>query len=77
MATPPTADVISNLEHDWLSTLHNKAEAIKAYETYISDAEAAGSQPCVDLFRKIRDTEIEQVREIREHLMAVMQHGKM
>ncbi|MGF1514508.1 MAG: hypothetical protein ACFB5Z_12560 [Elainellaceae cyanobacterium] len=77
MATTPTSDIISNLEYDWLSTLHNKAEAVKAYEQYISDAEAASSQPCVDLFKKIRDAEIEQIREIREHLMAVMQHGKM
>ncbi len=77
MATTPTSDIISNLEYDWVSTMHNKAEALKAYEQYISDAEAAGSQPCVDLFKKIRDAEIEQIREIREHLMTVMQQGKM
>ncbi|MEH2067354.1 MAG: hypothetical protein V7K47_04150 [Nostoc sp.] len=68
---------ISNLEYDFLTVLHNKAEAIKAYETYIKDAEQAGSQPCVQLFQKLRQSDLEQAKELRHHLQEVMQHGKM
>jgi uncharacterized protein YdeI (YjbR/CyaY-like superfamily) len=68
---------ISDLEYDFITVLHNKAEAIKAYETYIQDAQQAGSQPCVELFQKLRDQDMEQAKEIRHHLQQVMQHGKM
>jgi hypothetical protein len=72
-----TQNPISNLEYDFLTVLHNKAEAIKAYETYINDAQQAGSHPCVELFQKLRQSDIEQAQEIRNHLQQVMQHGKM
>ena len=68
---------ISNLEYDFLAVLHNKGEAIKAYESYIKDAQEAGSQPCVELFQKLRQSDVEQAQEIRNHLQQVMQHGKM
>ncbi|WP_341527322.1 hypothetical protein WKK05_33270 [Nostoc sp. UHCC 0302] len=68
---------ISNLEYDFITVLHNKAEAVKAYDTYIQDAEQAGSQPCVELFQKLRQSDVQQAQEIRQHLQAVMQHGKM
>jgi hypothetical protein len=72
-----TQQPISNLEYDFITVLHNKAEAVKAYEIYIQDAQEANSQPCVELFQKLRQLEIEQAQEVRHHLQAVMQHGKM
>lgn len=68
---------LSNLEYDLLTALQNKAEAVKAYETYIQDAEQSQSQPCVELFRKLRDADIQTAQEIRHHLQQVMQNGKM
>ncbi|MDX2214845.1 MAG: hypothetical protein SFY66_16270 [Oculatellaceae cyanobacterium bins.114] len=68
---------ISNLEYDLLTVLHNKAEALKAYETYIRDAQEMQSQPCVELFQKLQQAEMQQVNEIRHHLQEVMQKGKM
>ncbi len=68
---------ISNLEYDFITVLHNKAEAVKAYDSYIQDAEQAGSQPCVELFQKLRQSDMQQAQEIRHHLQQVMQHGKM
>lgn len=68
---------LSNLEYDMLTVLQNKAEAMKAYETYIRDAEQANSQPCVELFRKLQETESQQIGEIRQHLQEIMQHGRM
>lgn len=72
-----TQQPISNLEYDFITVLHNKAEAVKAYEVYIQDAQEANSQPCIELFQKLRQSEIEQAQEVRHHLQAVMQHGKM
>ncbi|NJM70579.1 MAG: hypothetical protein HC862_10315 [Scytonema sp. RU_4_4] len=72
-----TQNPVSNLEYDFLTVLHHKAEAIKAYETYINDAQQAGSQPCVELFQKLRQSDIEHAQEIRRHLQEVMQKGKM
>jgi hypothetical protein len=68
---------ISNLEYDFVTVLHNKAEAVKAYDTYIQDAQQANSQPCVELFQRLRQSDIEQAQEIRHHLQQVLQHGKM
>ncbi|AFZ57500.1 hypothetical protein H6G54_26555 [Anabaena cylindrica FACHB-243] len=68
---------ISNLEYDFITVLHNKAEAVQAYERYIQDAQEANSQPCVELFQKLRQSEIEEAKEIRHHLQQVMTQGKM
>ncbi|MBD1822429.1 hypothetical protein H6F51_07960 [Cyanobacteria bacterium FACHB-DQ100] len=70
-------EAISNLEYDLLTALQNKAEAVKAYETYIKDAEQMQSQPCAELFRKLRDADMQTAQEIRHHLQQVMQNGKM
>jgi hypothetical protein len=68
---------ISNLEYDLLTVLQNKAEAVKAYDTYIQDAQGMDSQPCVELFQKLRDSDQQQAQEIRQHLQQVMQNGRM
>ena len=68
---------LSNLEYDLLTALQNKAEAVKAYDTYIKDAEEMSSQPCVELFRKLKGDDMETAQEIRHHLQEVMQKGSM
>ncbi|PPS43479.1 hypothetical protein [Chroococcidiopsis sp. TS-821] len=68
---------LSNLEYDLLTALQNKAEAVKAYETYIQDAQQMQSQPCVELFQKLRQADLDHAQEIRQHLQEVMQKGKM
>ncbi|HEY9619665.1 MAG TPA: hypothetical protein V6C78_04810 [Crinalium sp.] len=68
---------ISNLEYDLLTVLQNKAEALNAYQQYIQDAQSIGSQPCVDLFQKLQQADMQQAEEIRRHLQEVMQKGKM
>jgi rubrerythrin len=68
---------MSNLEYDLLTALHHKAEAVKAYETYINDAQSMDSKPCVELFQKLREQDRQQAQEIRQHLQEVMQKGKM
>jgi hypothetical protein len=68
---------LSNLEYDLLSVLQNKAEAVKAYDTYIQDAQGMNSQPCVELFRKLKEEDMQRAQEIRSHLQQVMQNGSM
>ncbi len=77
MATQDNTQPIGNLEYDLLSVLHNKAQAVKAYETYMQDAQQTGSQPCVELFQKLKQQDIQDSQEIRQHLKQVMQSGKM
>jgi ferritin-like metal-binding protein YciE len=77
MATSGTSQAVSNLEYDLLTVLQNKAEALQAYEQYIEDAQATGSQSCVELFQKLRQQEMQQAQELRQHLQQVMQQGKM
>ena len=77
MSTNGNSQVISNLEYDLLTVLHNKSEALNAYDKYIQDAQDTGSQPCVELFQKLQQAESQQAQEIRQHLQEVMQKGKM
>ncbi len=72
-----SGSAISDLEYDLLTALHNKAEAVKAYETYIQDAQQMNSQPCVQLFQRLREQDQQTAQEIRHHLQQVMQNGKM
>lgn len=71
------SEVISNLEYDLLTVLHEKSKAVKAYEAYIQDAKAIGSQPCVELLQKIEQADAQHVQELRHHVQEVMQKGKM
>jgi len=72
-----TEKAISDLEYDLLTVLQNKAEAVQMYGTYIQDAQQAGSQPCIELLRKLQQADKEQVQELRRHLQEVMQNGRM
>jgi hypothetical protein len=77
MSSNGNTQVISNLEYDLLTVLQNKSEALQAYDKYIQDAQTIGSQPCVELFQKLQQADVQQAQEIRQHLQEVMQKGKM
>ncbi|MEN9939064.1 MAG: hypothetical protein RLZZ387_5643 [Chloroflexota bacterium] len=64
---------LSNLAYDWITLIQNKAQALRAYDTYMKDAQDAGSQECVELFRRIHDEDMRQLQEAKQHLMMVMQ----
>ena len=68
---------MSNLEYDLTTALHEKSKAVKAYDTYIQDAQGMDSQPCVELFQKLKQQDTEHAQEIRRHLKEVMEKGKM
>lgn len=68
-------DVVSNLEYDWLTVMHNKAKALQAYDKYMQDAREANSQECVELFSKLKQAEAEHIQAIRQHLKQAMPNG--
>ncbi len=68
---------VNDLEYDWVTVLHEKGKAVEAYDKYIEDAKTANSQPCVELLEKLKQSDSEQMQEIRQHLMEVMQKGNM
>lgn len=77
MATNGNTKVINDLEYDLLAVLKNKSDAVQLYDTYVKDAESAGSQPCVQLLKKLQDEDRKHAEEVRNHLKEVMQKGKM
>ena len=77
MAGQGNSQLISNLEYDLLTVLHNKSEALQAYDKYIQDAQTTGSQACVELFQKLQQQEQQQAQEVRQHLQELMQKAKM
>ena len=76
MATTTSANPISDLMYDWLTVLQSKAEGVNAYEKYIQDAEAAGSQECVELFRKLHEQDARLVQQVRDHVFGMIKAGK-
>jgi hypothetical protein len=71
-AGPKAQDIVSNLEYDWLTVMHNKAKALQAYDKYMEDARQANSQECVRLFTRLKEAEAEHLQEIRQHLKSAM-----
>jgi len=67
---------LSDLAYDWITLIQNKAQALMAYDQYITDAEQAGSNECAAFFRKVHDADKAQLAEAKQHLVAVLQ-GKM
>ncbi len=77
MSNTGNSQTISNLEYDLLTVLQSKSEALKAYEKYMQDAQAVGSQPCVELFQQLQQQDMQHAQEVRRHLQEVMEKGKM
>lgn len=77
MAQMTAANPMSDLMYDWLTVLHNKAEGLAAYEKYIQDAEEAGAQECVELFRRLHERDAQMVREVKDHVFGMIRehHG--
>jgi hypothetical protein len=72
MAQMTATNPISDLMYDWLTVLQSKAEGLNAYEKYIQDAEAAGSQECVEMFRRLHERDAQMVREIKDHVFRMV-----
>jgi hypothetical protein len=72
MAQMTATNPISDLMYDWITVLQNKAEGVSAYEKYIRDAEEAGSQECVDMFRRLHERDVRMLEEVRDHVYGMM-----
>jgi hypothetical protein len=63
---------LENLTYDWVNVVKNKAEALLAYKKYIHDAEAANSQECAQMFRRLHDEDARHLDEAKRHLAEVL-----
>ncbi len=70
------ANPISDLMFDWLTVLQAKAAGVYAYEKYIEDAEREEAHECAELFAKLRDQDVQQVQQIKDHLVRLMNQRK-
>ena len=52
MSTGQGSSPISNLTYDLIAALHNKLEAVTAYDKYLSDAQ--GDDQCRKLFQQLQ-----------------------
>lgn len=72
MAASTATNPISDLAYDWLTVAQSKAEGLAAYSKYIQDAEEAGADECVALFRKLHEQDAKQIEEVKSHLLMVL-----
>jgi hypothetical protein len=63
---------VSDLMYDWLTVMHSKAEGLTAYEKYIRDAEAAGSEECVEMFRRLHEQDARLLQEVKDHVFGMI-----
>lgn len=68
---------LSDLAYDLVTIMHNKAKAIRAYETYIGDAQKANSQECAQLMQRIHEDDLRHLEELKLHVAAVLTGGPM
>lgn len=67
-----TQHPLSDLAYDWVAVVKNKADALLAYQKYMQDAQAANSQECVAMFRRLYEEDSRQLMEAQRHLGAVL-----
>ncbi|MDP9379656.1 MAG: hypothetical protein M3Q29_05810 [Chloroflexota bacterium] len=68
--------MLNNNSYNIVTALHDKSEALAVYDKYIQDAEAAGSQECVQLFRQLQQQDEQNVQTLRQHVEMLVQNGK-
>lgn len=63
---------LTDLAYDWVTIIQHKSEALRAYEQYMNDAQKANSPECLELMRKIYESDARYVQEATQHLMQVL-----
>lgn len=72
-STSPDKEPLSDLAFDWMTIIHHKSEALRAYQEYMRDAKSANSPECEALMRQIYEDDSRHVQEATQHLMKVLQ----
>lgn len=68
--------MLNNNSYNVITTLQNKSEALNVYDKYIQDAQAVGSQECVELFQRYQQRDQEAVEELKQHVQMLVNNGK-
>jgi ferritin-like metal-binding protein YciE len=68
--------MLSNNTYNHVSLLSEKAQGLELYDTYIEDAEDAGSQECVQLFQQMKEQDAKHVEMLKAHIEMLVKNGK-
>ncbi len=68
--------MLNNNSYNIITTLHNKSEALTAYDKYIQDAQEAGSQDCAQLFRQFKQQDEQAVQTLKQHVQMLVESGQ-
>ncbi|HEY0565731.1 MAG TPA: hypothetical protein VGC88_09115 [Terriglobales bacterium] len=66
MPMPQGKYAVDNITYDLLTVAYEKSKALKAYEQYLTDAQADAQFR--QLFERLRDDDHRAVQEIKRHL---------
>lgn len=59
---------LNDLTYNLVTVLQKKAKAVRAYETYIADAQKAGSEDCAKLLQRIHEDDLRHIEELKRHV---------
>lgn len=62
---------LDNLTYDLIAILHEKSQALEAYEKYQKDAQ--GDQKCADLFQRIHQQDTQNIQKLQQALAQRLQ----
>lgn len=68
--------MLNNNSYNIITVLHDKSEALAVYDKYIQDAQAAGSQDCVQLFQQLQQQDQQNVETLKQHVQMLVQNGQ-
>jgi len=74
--TVPHTAAMKNVNHNLISTLDNKLDAVWRYDTYIQDARQQGCMDCVRVLEQLKQEEIRQIQMLREEIAKHVQKGQ-
>ena len=68
--------MLRNNSYNLVVSLANKSDALQVYGKYIQDAEAEGSQECVQLFQQFKQQDEQAAEALRQHIEMLVQRGQ-
>lgn len=73
MATTRTSKPLDDMTYDIVSILHEKSQALEAYDDYIEDAK--GDDKLIQVLQDIRRHDEDDVQKLRAELGRLLQKG--
>ncbi len=68
--------MLNNNSYNIVSELSEKSKALQLYDTYVQDAQEAGSEECVQLFQQLKQQDEQAVEQLKQHVQMLAQQGR-